>query len=122
MNAAWLFVCGLVVTMTASALTLAYLRHSLRRILVDLCGTDDRAAFWLAFSNVTLFFIPVLFALHSHPVSGSFAEAIFGIGDQLEAALLGLVVSVVALGLVLSRFIPRNELAGRTKEIAPAQR
>jgi hypothetical protein len=122
MNAEWLFVIGLVVTMAASALTLGYLRHSLRRILVDLCGTEDRAAFWLAFSNVTLFLIPFLFALHRHPASGSLAEAIFGIGDQLEAALLGLVVSVVALGLVLSRFIPRNELAGRSKEVATAQR
>jgi hypothetical protein len=122
MNAAWLFVSGLIVTMATSALTLAYLRHSLRRILVDLCGTEDRAAFWLAFSSVTLFPIPVLFALHRHPASGSFAEAVFGIGDQLEAALLGLVVSVVALGLVLSRFIPRNELAGRSKEVIAVQR
>jgi hypothetical protein len=118
MNGAWLFVSGLVVTITASVLTLAYLRRPLLRILVDLCGTEDRAAFWLAFSNVTLFLVPVLLALHRHPGSGSFAEAIFGIGDQLEVALLGLVVSVVALGLVLSRFIPRNELAGRPKEVA----
>jgi uncharacterized membrane protein YhaH (DUF805 family) len=122
MNAAWLFVVGLIVAITASALTLAYLRRPLFRILVDLCGTEDRAAFWLAFSNVTLFLVPVLFALHSHPASGSFAESVLGIGDQLEAALLGLVVSVVALGLVLSRFIPRNDLAGRTKEAAAVQR
>ena len=122
MNAAWLFASGLVVTIAVSALTLAYLRRPLVRILVDLCGTEDRAGFWLAFSNVTMFLIPVLFALHRHPASASFVEAIFGIGDQLEAALLGLVVSVAALGLVLSRFIQRNELARRSKEVATAQR
>jgi hypothetical protein len=122
MSAGWLFVAGLVFTVTASALTLAYLRRPLFRILVDLCGTEDRAGFWLAFSNVTLFFVPILFALHRHPASGSFPDSVFGIGDQLEAALFGLVVSVFALGLVLSRFIPRSDLGGRSKEVAAVHR
>jgi hypothetical protein len=82
MSAAGLFVSGLVVTIVASAARLAYLRRPLHRILVDVCGTENRAGFWLAFSNLTLFLVPVLFARHRHPASGSFAEAIFGISDQ----------------------------------------
>ena len=105
MNAAWLFASGLVVTIAVSALTLAYLRRPLLRILVDLCGTEDRAGFWLAFSNVTLTLVPLIFALNYRPEN---QPLIFAISSQLERALVGLTGSVVVLGLVLSRFISRR--------------
>ncbi len=32
----------------------AYIKKHLRTLLLELCGTTERASFWLAFSNVAL--------------------------------------------------------------------
>ncbi len=49
------FVLGLVVTMGVVFLVLLYLRNPLQVILNDLCGTNERARFWTAFSNTVVF-------------------------------------------------------------------
>ena len=41
----------------------AYVKKHLRTLLIELCGTTERASFWLAFSNVTLVLVPLIFAL-----------------------------------------------------------
>src|SRR5262249_6757278 len=84
-----------------------YLKASLQEVLVDLCGTAKRASFWTAFSTVTVALTPVMFALHYRP-DVSAPHAIFEIGTQLEWALAGLLLSVVLLGVVLAKFIPRD--------------
>ena len=40
-----LFLSGLGSTMAASLATIIFLRRSLKRLLVDICGTEHRAAF-----------------------------------------------------------------------------
>lgn len=102
------FLIGLGLTLGSAVLVVAYLQGPLKTILIDLCGTVERARFWTAFSNVTLTPVPLIFALHHHPESGSFQSLVFELGVQLEGALTGLVVSVVVLGFVLSAFIPRR--------------
>jgi hypothetical protein len=104
MSSSWLFLSGVILAAIISSLVVAYLQRPLLRILIDLCGTDDRAKFWIAFSNVTVFLTPILFALHHRPDDSS--SSMFQLADQLEVALLGLVISVFVLGFVLSRFIP----------------
>ena len=102
------FLIGLGITVVSAILVVAYLRRPLKSILVDLCGTEERAWFWTAFSNVTLTLVPTIFALHHRPQGESFPSLVFELGAQLEGALIGLVVSVVVLGFVLSAFIPRR--------------
>jgi hypothetical protein len=98
------FVLGLLITAASSCAVVWYLNDPLQGILVDLCGTETRAAFWRAFSNVTIALTPVMFAMHYRP-AGSDTPVVFEIGAQLEYALAGLLLSVVILGFVLSRFI-----------------
>ena len=92
--------------MVAALAVVLYLKPFLRTILVELCGTAERAGFWLAFSNVTLVLTPLIFALHFRSEPEERVSLIFALGTQLEGALLGLVVSVIILGMVISRFIP----------------
>ena len=87
-----------------------YLKPSLQGILLDLCGTAERAAFWTAFSNVTIGLTPLIFAMHYRPTDPR-TSAVFDIGSQLELALAGLLVSVVVLGFVLNRFIIKQPAA-----------
>lgn len=102
------FLLGIALTSGTVFLALLHLRGPLQLILTDLCGTADRARFWAAFSNVTLFFVPFALALDHQPTPNSLQPAAFVIGDQVEAAVIGLVASVVFLGLILSWFIRRG--------------
>jgi hypothetical protein len=95
------FLLGLTLTMATAFLALFYLRGPLQLLLTDLCGTVERARFWTAFSNVTLFLVPFALALGHQPVAGGQA-IVFAISDQIQSAVIGLIVSVVILGVVLS--------------------
>ena len=105
------FVTGLLLTMGLVFVALLYLRNPLLAILTDLCGTVERARFWTAFSNITLFFVPMALALDRRPMSGEAEPPVFAIGDQLEYAVIGLVVAVMVVGIVLSRYIPKGAVA-----------
>ena len=106
MNPVGLFLVGVAVTAVLVLVVVWYLKPSLQEVLVDLCGTTARAAFWTAFSTVTVALTPMMFALHYRPDTSEESHAVFEIGSQLEWALAGLLLSVVLLGLVLAKFIP----------------
>jgi len=96
----------------ASALSVGivtYVKRYLRILLIELCGTTERASFWLAFSNVTLVLVPLIFALDYKPEFGPDKTAIFEIATQLKYALIGFVITLGSLALVLFRFIPRDK-------------
>ena len=107
-----LFLVGVAVTAALAMAVVSYLKPSLQEVLVDLCGSQARAAFWTAFSTVTVALTPVMFALHYRPDTSGRSYAVFEIGSQLELALAGLLLSVVLLALVLAKFIPREPLRG----------
>jgi hypothetical protein len=103
-----LYLVGPIATLAVSIAVLAYLRRPLRGLLVDLCGNEARASFWTAFSVVTLLLTPEIFALGAWPEDASTTRTIALVSQQLKWALLGLVISVIVLGVVLGSFIPRT--------------
>ena len=102
-----LYMCGLLITLAASGSVVIYLRSPLEKILIELCGTSERAKFWTAFSNVTLIAVPAIFAMQYHPETSAAAIIGFELADQVKWGLIGLVASTAVLAWVLSRFIPR---------------
>lgn len=109
MNITQIFLAGAGTTVVITLAAVVYLRPHLRRILVDLCGTEERAGFWTALSNVTLMLTPLIFAMQYRPATGPETSAALEVGVELKWALIGLVTSVLVLGLVLSMFIPRRQ-------------
>jgi hypothetical protein len=107
MNAEMVFLVGLAETMGVVLIALLYLRKPLQTLLTDLCGTPDRARFWTAFSNITLFLVPLALALDHQPDANAKQAAIFTISGQLESATIGFVVSVIVMGFILSAYISR---------------
>ena len=112
MNPIYAFSAGIGVTILLSLLVVKYLRSSLKKILVDLCGTIERAEFWLAFTNVALVLVPLTVALRFRPLASSLAVFVFDLSDQLQGALLALIFTVVVLGLGLNRYIPSVKGSG----------
>jgi hypothetical protein len=115
------FVTGLLLTMGLVFVALLYLRNPLQDILTDLCGTVERARFWTAFSNITLFFVPMALALDRRPMPGEAEPLVFAIGDQLEYTVIGLVVAVMIVGIVLSRYIPKRAVVQASDRVDQQQ-
>ena len=108
MTTSWIFAAGLSTTVAISVLVVAYLRQPLKLLLTELCGHEDRAAFWKAFSVVTVSLVPAIFALGSWPGADPSTPALLAIAEQVRWGMTGLAASVIALGWIVSRFIPRN--------------
>jgi hypothetical protein len=85
-----------------------YLKSHLRGILVDLCGTDQRADFWIAFSNVVLILVPAAFAMQFRPESNENVPILFQLNSQLKWVFNGLIASVMSLGAILALSISRR--------------
>ena len=99
-----LFLLGIGTTLTIALAVVVYLMRPLRKILLDICGTKERAEFWTAFSNVTLVLVPLICALFRGPQEPPL-PFVLELGAQVKWALIGLVSAVALLGFVLSWFI-----------------
>ncbi len=93
-----------VITLLVGVLLIAYLRNPLYRMLLDLCGTEDRARFWLAFCAVLLVGIPSASALGYQPLPGDLSESLLLVLQQLGRNIAGFLAALVGLGFVLSFF------------------
>ena len=99
---------GLCITLLTAFAVVRYLSGALRTQLRELCGSAERAEFWTVFSNVTVVLTPAIFAMLDEPASGSDTPPLLAVTSQLKWGLIGLVGSVLMLGWILSRFIPRT--------------
>jgi hypothetical protein len=109
MNQALTFITGLTITVLAATVVVRCLSGPLRRQLHEICGNTERAEFWTVFSNVTVILTPAIFAMLVDPTSQGDAPPLPAVISQLRWGLIGLVGSVLMLGWILGRFIPRTQ-------------
>ena len=88
---------------------LEYVAKHLRSLLIQLCGTAERANFWLAFSNVSPVLVPLIFALDYKPEFGPDKPIVFEMAAQLKYVLIGFVATLAAVAVILLWFIPREK-------------
>lgn len=106
------FATGLTLTLLASLGVVRHLSGPLRAQLRELCGNAERAEFWTAFSNVALVLTSSIFAMLVEPRTEPGVPVVLAVGNQLKWGLIGLVSTVLTLGWVLARFIPRVPVGG----------
>jgi hypothetical protein len=104
MNSILYFLAQVILTLVASALVVGYLRPYLRKVLIDLCGTEDRAQFWTAFSNVLLIGMPMLFALNYKPEAATMEELFFEVAGKFSGNMGGMLFALMGIGLIVSFF------------------
>jgi hypothetical protein len=104
MNTLLSFGVQIVLTLFISMLLAGYLRPFLRNVLADLCGTEERAQFWTAFSTLLLIGMPVIFALNYRPEATNTEELFFEVARKLSGNLGGLLVALISIGLMISFF------------------
>lgn len=97
------FLIGLTLALGMALTVAAYLRAPLNKLLLELCGTAERAAFWAAFAQISVVLVPVMFALHQAPLSAE--PAVVDLAMQIKWTLAGLITTVVLIAMVLGRFV-----------------
>ncbi|HTK78752.1 MAG TPA: hypothetical protein VL371_26070 [Gemmataceae bacterium] len=102
-------VCSLALTGLLSAAVVLYLGRPLRGVLRDLCGSDERARYWVAFANVMHILLPVTAVLIAREAPRSGGSTVMAVLDQTRWALAGLILSVVSVALGVAVFLaPRS--------------
>jgi len=104
MNTITFFSIQVILTLIIVSLIVGYLRPHLKKILVDLCGTEDRAQFWTVFSNVLLIGMPLIISLNYRPEASNAEELFFDVAGKLSGNLGGLLLAVVGIGAIVSFF------------------
>lgn len=104
MNTVLIYLAQLIITLLACLGLAAYIRPHLRRVLADLCGTEERAQFWTIFSNLMLVVLPVIFGLGFLPAAESSQAAFFELADQLRWNLLGFIFALLCIGGAVAFF------------------
>jgi len=104
MNTILYFLLQVILTLVISALIVGYLRPFLRKILTDLCGLEDRAQFWTAFSNILLIGMPMIFALNYKPEAKNTEQLFFEVAGKLSGNLGGLLFALISIGVIVSFF------------------
>ncbi len=104
MNTILFFLLEVILTLSISMLVFRYLRPFLTRILVDLCGTEERAQFWTVFSNIILVGLPLLIALTYQPEATKSEELFFEITHRISGNMLGFLFALLGIGFIVSFF------------------
>ena len=104
MNTIFAFAIEVVITFAICTLTFHYLRPFLKRILVDLCGTEERAQFWTVFSNILLVGCPLLISLMYQPQALNAEELFFELTRRTSGNLFGFMFALMAIGFTVSIF------------------
>ncbi len=114
MNTIIVFLVEVIATLIICVLTFRYLKPFLNRVLTDLCGTEERAQFWTAFSGIILIGIPLLFSLMYHPEAQQAEEIFFELTRRTSSNLIGFMFALVGIGIIVSFFAL---VAPRAKEL-----
>ena len=102
-NAEYALVWSVLVTTASCLATVFYLRGPMRGILKDRCPSDDRAAFWLAFSNIVVVLLPMICLLSAYSAGGTVESPFVSeLAVQVKWSLMGLFLSVICLAIVVA--------------------
>ncbi len=82
----------------------AYFRPYLHQVLRDLCGTEERAQFWVVFSSIMLVGVPVIFGMGYHPLESAPESLFFETAGQVRTNLLGALLALIGIGVFVSFF------------------
>ncbi|ESS69554.1 hypothetical protein MGMO_133c00140 [Methyloglobulus morosus KoM1] len=105
-----LFVIEVTLSLTVSGFVIFTLSKDLYQLILELCGTEARAKFWISYLNVMLVITPLL-TVFIFGKSGIVSEASFiFFKSALGCILTGMFLSLGAIGFQIMQSIPKKGL------------
>lgn len=108
MNQLSLFLIETFIGIFVSGVVIIALLKPLRKILIDICGNAERAGFWVVYSNVMLVIAPLLTIIMFGKSNASLTADFTFYKTAFGCSLFGIFFSLAAIGLQVSKFIPKN--------------
>lgn len=105
-----LFVIEVTLSLTVSGFVIYTLSNDLYQLILELCGTEARAKFWISYLNVMLVITPLL-TVFVFGKSGMVSEASFiFFKSAFTCILTGMFLSLGAIGFQIMQSIPKKGL------------
>src|SRR5512147_1943563 len=104
MNSIVSYLLEVAITLAICALTFGYLRPFLKKVLIDLCGTEDRAQFWTAFSNILMLGLPMIIAFTYKPEATNMEDLFFEITRKISGNFGGFLFALFGAGMMVAFF------------------
>lgn len=97
-----IYFTGVGISILITLAIIWYLRKSLFDILVDLCKTEERAAFWHQITNLSFVLMTLLLTLNEQPLHDQIF--IFQLSQYLRRGIFGLTLTTGFLSVVILFF------------------
>lgn len=101
-----LFLVEVGICVLASTLIAGFLTRPLRRLLIDACGTVERANFWVVYSDAMIFIAPLVTVVVFGKSSDLYTPTLPFYKAALGSALFGVFVALSAVGIQVARILP----------------
>jgi hypothetical protein len=106
MNSLVLFSIEIAICLCISVAVISLLKGLLTELLIETCGTDRRAAFWVMFTQLMLYLAPLLIVVYFIPTEPITDKTlVLALKDTLFYSLLGLFVGLAVIGKVIWKSI-----------------
>ena len=101
-----IFIIEVSLCLGISLLLIYLLKPVLRQVLIETCGTNTRAEFWVMFTQLMLIISPLLIVIYFAPTTDSVPiNAAEAIQDALFRSLLGDFIALSMIGQIIWRSI-----------------
>ena len=121
MNTLTLFLIEVSICIVISYSVVYLLKPLLHEMLLDTCGTETRAEFWVMFTQLMLFIAPLLLVIFYAPTEQVInINVVEVIQDTLFRSLLGAFLALAMIGRVISKSI--DTLANTAREQTELQK
>jgi hypothetical protein len=85
-----------------------FLTRPLRRLLLDACGTVERATLWVVYSDAMIFIAPPVTTVVFGNSSNLYTPTLPFYKAALGSALFGIFIALAAVDLRVARILPRR--------------
>jgi hypothetical protein len=104
MNSIWVYLLQIAVTVGISLAVVICFRPYLQRVLLDLCGSQVRAQFWMVFSSILLVGLPLIFGLGYNPLESEPGMLFYDAASQVRVNLFFFLLALISIGCAVSFF------------------
>ncbi len=105
MNTFIIYAIAVFISTTISATVIMFIRPGLRDMLLETCGSEKRADFWVMYTQIMLFISPLLVVLYLAPVTSIAAYPAELLKNILFWSLLVVFIALAKIGRVIWKSI-----------------
>jgi hypothetical protein len=110
------FLISMGIAFVMSVLIAGFMRLSLLKILTDLTGSRERAAFWTMFSSILLVLVPLTTCMFVYQDTSE-KDVFPGVIRMLRWSLIGMIATLLFMGGTIIAFVAPLSVEERRPEL-----